>query len=376
MMQAQLRPAVDMHKRGLVLALLVALATACGGKKATVSCAEDSECEGGVCFEEQCFAACEGQDDCEAGKTCVSQTSAQGQAATLCVVKGAALASGWSGTTYVAVSRPFRVNLALGESQSFPVRAGQPTDFAETYNAAVVEALAGVEVGLASLRVVPSEVGEFATFTTSAPAVEETPAPLEVTLRVGSMDGVGTVCDDGVPAASVAFPLTKDYQPGDLANLPEVQASPAALGQVNSLKFSACFRVTAPVDGTLTLTHFPLWAELLLQCDAEPLALGGHWSGTYTCGNSCGGTEAGDVALDITQDGPQATYVDEGGASYTGAVCGDKFVFAGGKQGQGPADPGYLEGGVFSLVDQANATKASYWYSGMCGGPCSDHLGR
>jgi|GEM_PF-6922303 len=62
-------------------AALVALA-ACqdDGKKTTRSCDTDAECEGGVCFDSQCYTSCLDQDQCSPDEFCVTKTSGDRQA--------------------------------------------------------------------------------------------------------------------------------------------------------------------------------------------------------------------------------------------------------------------------------------------------------
>jgi hypothetical protein len=74
----------------LALALLTSLAltTGCGdqGRKTARSCDSSDECDGGVCFENACYAACTAQHDCAEDEVCVRQVSVSGQEAEVCLV--------------------------------------------------------------------------------------------------------------------------------------------------------------------------------------------------------------------------------------------------------------------------------------------------
>jgi|GEM_PF-3257129 len=69
----------------LLAALLLAAACADDGKKFRKSCGDDTDCAGGVCFEEQCYDACTSKDDCAADEICVWK-STDGGDVSLCVV--------------------------------------------------------------------------------------------------------------------------------------------------------------------------------------------------------------------------------------------------------------------------------------------------
>jgi hypothetical protein len=63
--------------RGLI-GLVAVLAVACGGggKKTARTCDTDDECEGGVCYQNACYQACQGQDDCADDEFCVRKADA------------------------------------------------------------------------------------------------------------------------------------------------------------------------------------------------------------------------------------------------------------------------------------------------------------
>lgn len=54
-------------------------------RRVTNTCAGDSDCDGGVCFDAACFVACTRQSDCEDNEFCATQTSSTGETADLCV---------------------------------------------------------------------------------------------------------------------------------------------------------------------------------------------------------------------------------------------------------------------------------------------------
>ena len=63
-----------------ILALAMTL-SACGdgGKKTRTDCTSDGDCQGGVCYAEECYTACTSRDDCGADETCVWRDDDDGQ---------------------------------------------------------------------------------------------------------------------------------------------------------------------------------------------------------------------------------------------------------------------------------------------------------
>jgi hypothetical protein len=54
-------------------------------QRVTSACSGDSDCDGGVCFDADCFIACTRQSDCEENEFCATQISSTGETAELCV---------------------------------------------------------------------------------------------------------------------------------------------------------------------------------------------------------------------------------------------------------------------------------------------------
>lgn len=137
-----------------------------------------------------------------------------------------------------------------------------------------------------------------------------------------------------------------------------------------------------PVDGTATATHIVVEYTIEEDCEEPAESLSGRWGGMYTCVSRCEGNpepyeEGGSVELTITQDDRQASYVDDGGATYQGTVCGPRFTFSGGLEHRiETMDDSYSESGRFTLQPDGTATKVSEYSSILCQGRCDDVLER
>lgn len=109
------------------------------------------------------------------------------------------------------------------------------------------------------------------------------------------------------------------------------------------------------------------------ECDAEsPSDIDGLWVGTYFCTSSCGEGFGGAIALTITQTGATATYTDDLGGEFAGAICGVVYTYS-------DTQEGIVETGVFTLVDADSATKQSHYRSEtepFCEGDCTDALSK
>ena len=68
----------------LALTLLVFGGACEEHRKTTGSCASDSECEGGICFESECCTVCAAQHVCGAGEHCVVETNEDGEEVRIC----------------------------------------------------------------------------------------------------------------------------------------------------------------------------------------------------------------------------------------------------------------------------------------------------
>ena len=61
---------------------------ACEGesKKTANACTGDSQCGGGVCFDQTCYTVCDEQDECAEGEFCAQSVDAGGRQAAICIV--------------------------------------------------------------------------------------------------------------------------------------------------------------------------------------------------------------------------------------------------------------------------------------------------
>lgn len=194
-----------------------------------------------------------------------------------------------------------------------------------------------------------------------------------LTLRMGPAGSEATVCTSGEAHGPAQFTLDGTGAPTDSspAELPLDETTVAALNDDGML---LCYEADFPVELTVQLRTIYVWITLGLDCDASaPADLPSQVAGTYSCENTCGDGEGGDITIDIEQDGDVARYVDDGGAQYEGLVCGSDFVHMGGAGD--PLGSDYLESGVLTFSpDERTATKVSFWQSGFCGGTCNDQL--
>ncbi len=79
------RPALLRSVAWLLAVALAAAGCADDGKKIKRDCDSDAECEGGVCFDQQCYAACTSKDDCASDEICVWKSDGERELS-LCVV--------------------------------------------------------------------------------------------------------------------------------------------------------------------------------------------------------------------------------------------------------------------------------------------------
>jgi len=255
--------------------------------------------------------------------------------------------------------------VAIPALQSVTVEAGVPTQVVYV-QALPPTPLLGFEVDLlgtfANVSVSPS---------TSLRLLAAAALGEEVTLkvRIAPGDQASTVCAAGT--------LLGTYQIGLDAFLAPVTAAPAvvsasgdSLSIVNAGPWATCLELTSPVAGTFSLAG----VEVTVTHDCAPARadLSGSWAGTWSCTSTCGGTTGGSIALEVTQapDG-LASYLDDGGDAYTGAVCGDELRFA-------SNTPLETERGTLRLVP-GGAEKRSHWRATSapyCAGDCVDALHR
>lgn len=432
---------LDLVERRLVLvcvALAIALTLAgCGdgGGKRAMSCETDDDCDGGVCFAAACYEACTRQSDCADDELCAHKVSDTGADATVCVV-----ASTWAGCTAdegcaalaitpcetarcqldqqtcvvdvaadgatcqsadtgagtcvagdcepscapgsagcggaVVTSKPIHVRFPMpAELQVVRVNANVSNPFSFRLDLSEVAPWFQVAEGSIDLE----ETVQYATFQPDGIAPLEAPE-VTVTLRVGTGVEQATVCTTGEAYGPATLPL--DPASLQLAGTVEpkaIAATDQTLATINAGAVTGCIDVVPPVSGQWTLSQLALDFLLKKTCTEEPADLSGTWSGTYTCQNHGyeDSTEDGTVELVITQDGRQATYTDEGGAFYTGVICGRTFSFAGGRAPEPGSLDGYFESGSFVMnADGQTATKTSTWHGFSSWGDCADDLTR
>lgn len=195
----------------------------------------------------------------------------------------------------------------------------------------------------------------------------------EPELRASAWIAAGDASD---PCASgeAYGPARAPVQNGSLTGTIEpatLDISPSSLSHVNEGLASACLELLSPIDAYVAVDGVELSVMLGIACDVPPEVLVGVWEGTYECEGSCG-DESGAVRLEITQDGHQASYTDDFGCAYEGAVCGRAFAFVGGSAGE---LEGMVETGRFVAgPDGRTAPKESVWTNGFCWGLCYDTL--
>lgn len=194
---------------------------------------------------------------------------------------------------------------------------------------------------------------------------------LKASAWVATIDALDP-CESGDPYGPVSAPILGGALTGAVA--PTVlNMTPSTLSKLNEGTASLCFELLSPLDAFVTLDGIELSLVLGLECNKPPENLVGEWEGTYSCDNSCD-DEGGAVWLEITQNGHQASYTDDFGSSYQGAVCGWEFAFVGGGQ---EGLQSYVEAGRFvASPDGKTATKDSMWTGGMCWGTCHDTLSK
>jgi hypothetical protein len=199
-------------------------------------------------------------------------------------------------------------------------------------------------------------------------------ATAQVTVRVGSAADELEVCDSGFVYGPYIVPLDGVAEPAPAS----VDARPATVELVNVGDVSFCVSVVPSEPVVFTVDRLVLEAE---TCDVEADDLAGIWQGDYTCSNSCGDAFGGSVEIQITQDGFNARYTDEGGGEFRGTICGSRFRFSGG-YGCDELVCGEIESGTFTRTAENRARKtSSYEYYDLtqqriCTGDCQDTLER
>jgi len=191
----------------------------------------------------------------------------------------------------------------------------------------------------------------------------------ELFLRVALAEEEATVCTDGELYGPFDISLADNFQPVSVTPA-TAEATQQTLDIINTGSYSVCVQIhpviTAVADLNTLIVDFG-------ACDTPAKNIGGTWAGTYMCGGIC--PESGNVTMNITQnqnDLSIATYTDDGGASYEGRVCGNRFSYSGGLTSE------YDESGTFTLNPDGSASKSSTYIDvgegAFCTGTCTDEL--
>jgi len=158
-------------------------------------------------------------------------------------------------------------------------------------------------------------------------AAQGLPAPADVSInaymyiRIGAF--AATVCQDGLsygPYAVTGSTAAPTVDP------PSAAAEPSSVNIINAGLFAMCIQIVSDTDASI---HVGSMSVDGTECGKPPADMSGTWTGTYTCRNF-GWTDDIDqpITLTITQDGNRAQYIDDGGATYDGTVCGNVFTFS------------------------------------------------
>jgi len=187
-------------------------------------------------------------------------------------------------------------------------------------------------------------------------------------IRVGAFPE--TVCQDGLRYGPF---MIAGSSSAPTVNPPSASAAPSSVNIINSGSFAMCIQVVSDTDASI---HVGTSSVDATQCNQPPANMSGTWTGTYTCLNHGSPDEIGlPITLTITQDGYRAQYVDDGGNTYEGTVCGRVFKF----NRTSPIDFS-TESGKFVLNANGSGTKTSIWTSSSSPdtnwGTCTDNLTR
>ena len=196
-----------------------------------------------------------------------------------------------------------------------------------------------------------------------------------MTITVSRFEDSDSVCATGELYGPFIIELNDDFSAGGVSP-PTATASQQTLDIINTGGYSICIQVTPVITATASLDFVEVDIG---NCDEPPADIAGSWSGTYSCTSviSSDCDEAGPVELSIVQDSLDpsiASYTDDGGASYEGRVCGNRFSY------QGGLPTSYDESGTFILNSDGSASKSSSFRdigpSPICSAKCIDSLTR
>jgi hypothetical protein len=191
----------------------------------------------------------------------------------------------------------------------------------------------------------------------------------QMMVRIGPASDIATVCATGYPYGP--FSITDTGTGGVDVDPPTATASRQTLRVINTGNAAICVQIDADQDVDASVGKVALDVT---TCDEAAGAVGGDWSGTYSCANFGGcADDAGDVFIVLFQDGYSATLSDDGGGKFEGTVCGNEVRFDG---GYGEPTLFVQESGTFTMTGPGTAVKHSEWRSltDSCGGVCDDVL--
>lgn len=189
----------------------------------------------------------------------------------------------------------------------------------------------------------------------------------EMSMRIGPAEMENTVCSDGELYGPFTVSVDSQMQPADVSP-GAATANQATVDVINTGFAAICVTVESAIDATVDLDQISVEVS---NCDDPPADIDGVWIGSYSCGAPC--PESGDITLTITQNSEDpsfASYTDDGGASYEGRVCGNRFSFEGGEENN------YDESGTFVLNADGSGSKNSTYNDGACVARCTDSLNR
>lgn len=204
---------------------------------------------------------------------------------------------------------------------------------------------------------------------------------LTVSVRTGPPLEVDTVCDTGEAYGPAAVALAAStLTPTGAVDPERVEVTEGTVANLNAGGLVGCIQVTAPVDGTLTLTDLVIDFVLGELCEATPSDIDGVWTGTMTCDSRDWPPtrpESTELTMTIEQDGRRATFSD-GEGEYAGYICGNVFSFAGGAESTEEMPDGYIESGRFVLDEGGDTATKESTYHDVSGnwGDCSVGLTR
>lgn len=184
------------------------------------------------------------------------------------------------------------------------------------------------------------------------------------TIRVGS--NPDTVCETGVLYGPFSATLASSL----VVEPATVTADDATLDIINLGMMTLCLTITANFDCTLSVDAVAM--DIREGRCAAPADFAGTWTGTFECGNWCLQPFDGYQQMTVTQHGTDASFVDDGGDTFAGVVCGNMFRFE-------YTGSDFHERGTLTLNEDGSATMRSTWRSltaPYCGGDCLDQVTR